>query len=303
MPDWANEVSLTYLRYFVAVVEGGGFHAAAERLGRSQPAISQAIRSLEDELGGTLFERGTRGYLTPLGRSFYPMAAELLESSGRLMRTAQQMAAGQAGRVAVAAVPSVASRLLPEAVGSFMAAHAGSQLTLYDEPAGTVQRRVREGHIDVGIASLENRDSELAFEPLFHDPLVLVCARDHPLAAAEEPVAWESVLSYALIDNGTTRLIPEPDKRAAFEQARYAVPHIFSLLSMVEVGLGLTTLPRLAVPDHRRNLTVKALALEQPTSRQVGLIAAARRPMTPLAGAFYAHMRAHLPPLAAPYAV
>lgn len=301
MTDLAKDVSLTYLRYFVAVVEGGGFHAAAEKLGRSQPAISQAIRSLEEQLGGPLFERGTRGHLTALGRSFYPMAAELLESSGRVMRTAQKMASGQAGRVTVAAVPSVASRLLPDAVGEFMEAHAGTQITLYDEPAGNVQRRVREGNIDLGIASLENRDTELAFQPLFHDPLVLVCARDHPLAGASEPVAWESVLHYPLIDNGMTRLIAEPDKRAAFDQATFAVPHIFSLLSMVEVGLGLTTLPRLAVPDHRRHLTVKTLDLEQPTSRRVGLITAHRRPMTPIARAFFDHMRDKLPPRAAPF--
>lgn len=78
------ELKITPLRYVLAVVDQGGFHAAARQVHRTQPALSMAIRELENRLGEALFERGNQATLTPFGRYCVPRFRELLTQHDRL---------------------------------------------------------------------------------------------------------------------------------------------------------------------------------------------------------------------------
>ena len=111
------ELKITQLRHFVWVAELKGFHAAAEKAHRTQPAISLSIKDLENKLGEPLFEKrnakATNAELTPFGQHFMPQAKELIAHHDRIAKDMTLMAEHKTGHLRLASVPSIASRMLP----------------------------------------------------------------------------------------------------------------------------------------------------------------------------------------------
>ncbi|MGH8744083.1 MAG: LysR family transcriptional regulator, partial [Burkholderiales bacterium] len=107
------ELKLTQLRYVVLIAELRSFHGAARQSFRTQPALSLAVRELEQKLGQPLFEKGGRAELTPFGEHCLPLFRDLLDHHDRIAREVTLLARHEIGQVSIATVPSVASRLLP----------------------------------------------------------------------------------------------------------------------------------------------------------------------------------------------
>jgi DNA-binding transcriptional LysR family regulator len=279
----AIELKIQPLRYVLAVCQEGSFHGAARQLHRSQPALSMAIRDLEEKLGQPLFEKNHKGQLTPYGEYCLPRFRELVNQHDRLASDLQQMAQGHHGRVTLATVPSVASRLMPEFLAGFIADFPDININLHDENAEFVCRMVASGEVDLGISSIWTEDERLSYSHLFEDNIGVVLHRNHPLANRQS-LQWQELRKERFIANGTSRLLANTAAASLVDNNDFYISNMISLLAMLEAGSGITTLPRLAFPVDNRKLCFVPLS-EPRLVRQIGIIKMANRSLSPSAQA------------------
>jgi DNA-binding transcriptional LysR family regulator len=273
------ELKITPLRYVLAVVDQGGFHAAARQLHRTQPALSMAIRELESRLGEALFERGNQATLTPFGRYCVPRFRELMTQHDRLGRELTAQVERQAGHLDMAAVPSVASRLMPQLLADFVVRYPGVKVSLHDGNADFVREQVLAGEVDLGLTSLWEGNTALSFTPLMRDTLGVVCRDDHRLAG-RKAVHWQELMEESLIGNGTSRMLQGTDAAALQEHYAFYISNMISLTAMLVAGMGVTTLPKLAFPEEYERL--RFIPLSEPrVEREIGLLQLAGRSLSP----------------------
>lgn len=277
-------IKISQLRTFVAVAELRNIHDAGARIGRSLSAVSVALKHLEQELGAPLFETDRKSTLSAVGRFVFDQARSEIMRHDRMMETIGAYARGDLGRVAIACVPSVASHILPGVIERFTRLNPGVELDVRDIDTAAVIRAIERGTVDIGIAGTPPKASGVEFAPWFRDELVLVCARDHPLAG-RKTVTWRDLEGLNLIANGVTETLAMADQRYAKGNARLMVRNTTSLLALVGNGVGVTILPRLSVPGSPEGITT--LALRQPTEKRlVGILWRPESTPTPAAETF-----------------
>jgi DNA-binding transcriptional LysR family regulator len=270
----------------LAVVEEGSFHGAAPQLHRSQPALSMAIRDLEERLGQPLFEKSQKGQLTPYGEYCLPRFRELIKQHDRLASDLQHVALGQQGRVTLATVPSVASRLMPEFLAAFIAEFPHININLHDENAEFVCRMVANGEVDLGISSVWARDEHLGYTHLFEDNIGVVLHREHRLAGHSSR-DWQQLKEERFIANGNSRKLQSTAAGSLVDNNDFYISNMISLIAMLEAGSGITTLPRLAFPVDNQKLCFVPLS-EPKLVRRIGIIKLANRSLSPSAQALEA---------------
>jgi DNA-binding transcriptional LysR family regulator len=251
-------ITLRHLRTFVIVARYGSFNKAAEELSRTQPAITLAIKQLEEFVGIKLLERTTRRVIpTVEGENFVPVAERLVRDFDSAISDLKATAERRIGNVSIAVVPSVATQLLPPIMKTFTANYPGIDILLTDDTTRGVQQRVERNEVDFGIASIWQPSKLLRFTPLFSDNLELVFHSDHPLAASVEPIEWLSLADETFIDSGITKNLAS---RQSLGKSRFECPNITTLLAMLRSNLGVSVLPSLAVPRHDAMLTSRLLS-------------------------------------------
>lgn len=280
-------IKLQQLSHFVMVVEEGGFRAAANRANRSQAALSTSLKELEKTLGQPLFESGNTSKLTPFGEICLPKVTQFLNVYQALDNDLRAAAAGQQGRVRIASVPSVAAKLIPSVLGAFCERYPNVEVSLIDDNAAGVETRLLSGEVDLALGNCSEVDNGVIdFTPLISDPIGVVCLRDNPIAKKQDGIEWRTLLEQPFIRNGTCTLLDPTPARALSEQALYSVENITSLFSVLELGIGVTTLPKLAFPTNETRLIWLPL-IDPPLKRQIGIFRLAERTISPQAQAFY----------------
>jgi DNA-binding transcriptional LysR family regulator len=266
---------LQQLEAFTAVAERGSFRAAADHIHLSSPALSRRIDKLETILGARLFNRTTRDVeLTPLGRVFLERARAALDDLESAMLGITDIAASRSGRVTVACVPSAAIHFLPSVVRTFSERYPLIRIRVVDEAASLVLASVVTGESDFGISFMGSQVPGVAFEAIHTDPFVLAVPRGHALAT-RKTVGWPELQTERLIavarSSGNRQLLDDALAKAGVNPTfSFEVSHIATLLSMVEAGLGLATVPRLALPPAHPSLV--GIVLRKPeVTRVLGL--------------------------------
>jgi LysR family transcriptional regulator, carnitine catabolism transcriptional activator len=265
-------LTLKQVRAFLAVAQVGSFTGAANRLHLTQSAVSVLISELELVFGLRLFDRTTRlVQLTDAGREFQPVAAKVLEELQGAISSSRELAAQKRGRVAVAATPLMSSLLLPGAIARFAQEQPGISVVLHDVLAGQIQPKVRDGEVDFGIGTFERSARELVAQPLMTDSLVLACPAGHPLAARRQ-VAWRELSGHPFIalshDNTVGQLINETLGGAGVEiHPAYEVAHLWTVVGMVDAGLGVAVLPSYAHPIAQL-YRIRTVRLIEPSIRR-----------------------------------
>jgi DNA-binding transcriptional LysR family regulator len=289
---------LQQLQAFVAVAERGSFRAAAEQIHLSAPALSRRIDKLETILGARLFNRTTRAVeLTSMGRVFLERARAALDDLEFAILGISDIAASSSGRVTVACVPSAAIHFLPSVLGSFTEHYPLIRVRVIDEAADQVLASVVSGESDFGISFLGQQVPGLDIEPIHTDPFVLAMRREHPLAQRAS-LAWselgEERLLTAARSSGNRQLLDDAMARAGVNPVyRFEVNHMATLLGMVEAGLGVAAVPRLALSESHPALV--GVALHGPAvSRVLGLTTRQGASLRAPAKMFHAHLRTAL---------
>ena len=250
------------------MAEEGSFNGAAEKLSRTQPAITLAVKQLEEFIGLKLLDRTTRQVSTTTeGENFIPIAQRLVRDFDTAIYDLRATAERRSGHVSMAIVPSVASNLLPDIIKAFSSEYPGIHLHLDDDSSQGVQRRVERNEVDFGIASLWKPNKSLNFKPLFADKLELICHADHYLAKETGPVRIDELEDTTFLDTGITKTLRS---RESFGDSKFDFPNITTLLAMLRANLGVSVLPSLAIPALADNLVSRPLTPTQ--AREVYLI-------------------------------
>jgi DNA-binding transcriptional LysR family regulator len=252
---------LSDLRAFAAVARRGSFSAGARELHLSQPALSRRIEMLEAALGVRLFHRTTRKVdLTPVGREFSYRVVELLKQLEQSMLGIADLAGHVKGEVTVACMPSSVRFFLPAILKQFHALHPHLTVRILDQRTSEVLTCVERGEADFGLSYIGTQEPALEFQAILSEAFVLACRRDHPLAS-KATVKWSDLEAYdymtvtkasqnrMLLDMA---LADNPTRPRWFCEAQ----HVVSLVNLVEAGLGVAAVPRLAMPDDDHPLLV-----------------------------------------------
>lgn len=291
---------LNDLQAMVAVVEQGGFRAAAVALNISQPALSRRIAKLERALNVQLFERTTRRVaLTLVGREFFNKAQEILDGVQRSLHNISDISRSHYSQVTLACVPSVAHNLLPPILHRFHSLFPRIRIRIADEGAHEVLNNVLRGDSDFGVNFLGSAEKGIDFEPLVIEHFVLACPPGHPLADAEA-VTWDQIALYPYMTVGKSSgnrmmldqaMAPSERRPPAFVEVR----HVTSLLEMIKAGLGIGVVPQLAMPREHDG-TLVAVPLAGPAiMRTLGIIKRTGRILSPGAQELYQMLKQAFP--------
>jgi DNA-binding transcriptional LysR family regulator len=170
-------MELRHLRYFTAVVQWKGYREASRRLHVAQPAISQTVADLEQELGLKLFSRAKRvAQVTPEGEIFYAEAIRTLAQAELAVNTAKRAAKGEIGRLSIGFLWPATYTFLPELVRTFKAQYPGVKLTLQELIPLQQEVAFDKGLIDIGFTRTltAEQSKTLSSRHLYYDPMMAV---------------------------------------------------------------------------------------------------------------------------------
>src|SRR5215813_5571694 len=176
-------LDVRHLRYFLAVAGAGNFSRAADRLGISQPSVSQQMRDLEAALRVPLFQRrGKRILLTPRGLIFQEHARAVLHQLENFLQELNSEPGELRGTLRLGVIPVLNVPLVPQLLGDFVADHPGIIVTVEEISSTEIETAVEEGRMDVGLGFLTRHSPNLHYEHLGHDEFALIVHRTHPWA-------------------------------------------------------------------------------------------------------------------------
>ena len=176
-----DPLELRHLRYFLAVAEAGSFSRAADRLGISQPSVSQQMRDLEAGLRVSLFQRrGKRILLTSTGLIFEEHARAILRQLENFLQEVSSEPGQLRGALHVGVVPVLNVALMPDLLGLFAAKHPGINLTVEEISSTEIETALEEGRMNVGLGFLTRHSPNLRYERLCTDEFALIVSQSHP---------------------------------------------------------------------------------------------------------------------------
>lgn len=176
-----DPVEVRHLRYFLAVAGAGSFSRAADRLGISQPSISQQMRDLEVALRVSLFQRrGKRILLTAAGLIFQEHARAILRQFENFLDELGRDSVQPRGALHLGIVPWLDVALVPQLLGRFATKHPDVNLTVTEISSDDIETAVEEGRFDVGLGFLTHHSPNLRYERLSRDEFALIVPAGHP---------------------------------------------------------------------------------------------------------------------------
>lgn len=260
-------MTLTELKYIVAVARERHFGRAAEACFVSQPTLSVAIRKLEDELGVTLFERGgTEVGVTAIGQRIVTQAQKVLEESASIKEIARQGHDPLAGPLRVGVIHTIGPYLLPRLVPTQIARTPQMPLLLQENFTLRLVELLRQGEIDCAIMALPLPEAGLITQPLYDEQFVVAVPRDHEWADRES-VSSEDLKQQTMLLLGTghcfrdqvLEVCPELSRFSAASdgiQRTFEGSSLETIRHMVAAGIGVTVLPVTAIPENPQPKTL-----------------------------------------------
>jgi LysR family hydrogen peroxide-inducible transcriptional activator len=258
-------MTLTELKYIVAVARARHFGHAAEACFVAQPTLSVAIKKLEDELGVTLFERGgSEVSVTPIGAQIVAQAERVLEQTAAIKELAKQNKDPLAGALRLGVIYTIGPYLLPPLVKNLIDHVPQMPLVLQENFTVKLLDLLRQGELDAAIMALPLPEHGMSVQPLYDEPFVVAMPKHHPWASRGEIVA-EDLKSETMLLLGAGHCFRDQVLEVCPEMARFSPSagagsgmqrtfegsSLETIRHMVASGIGLTVLPRASVPDMR----------------------------------------------------
>lgn len=192
-------MSYKQIQAFVKVAQCKNYAEAAEQLYVSQPALSIAIKKLEQEIGGYLLNRSTRKVeLTPEGEVFLPTAKRLLHDWEDAYEDLHQLFNKKTGKLAIAAMPSFANGPLPNLLQHFYQIYPNIKVTIQDIVMESVIESVLTNRAEIGFTFESDNMEHLDFTPLFENDFIAICHPQHELAQAKS-ITWQTLAAWSFI--------------------------------------------------------------------------------------------------------
>lgn len=277
------------------------FRQTAAQLHLSQSALSTQVLRIEEALGVRLFDRSTRSVrLTAAGQVFLQQAANLQAAFREAIDAVGGIVRADQGQVAVAALPSLAARLLPRVLMAYRKAHPGVALKVHDVLSGPAFDLVRAGEVDFALTAADPQQADLHYEPMMSDSFILLIPPDHPLARSRAPLRWLDTADAAhvsMVQPSSVRQFTEwafLQNRVRFQPA-FEAEHLATIVAMVECGFGVAALPGIAAQAVAHQGLVERPLTGPVAERSIGLVTPRQRSLSPAAQALVDVLRAHVP--------
>ncbi len=280
---------LRHLVSFVAVTESLNFSRAAEELHIAQPAVSQQIRALEEELGVALFDRlGKKVTLTDAGRALLPYARQILAMVEAAENEVRERGQLKRGRTSLGAPPTVSTHLLPARLTHFKQEHPGLEVTLREAGTKTLLASIEDGKLDLAIVSTDVLPENVDSTPFLEEAYVLAVSARHPFLGNRQSIKITDLASepFILFPEGYTlrEVTLTACRRAGFEpKVALDGGAMQSALEFVGAGLGVALVPELALTETN-NIHALRIA-DQTLQRHLGLVWLRGRSLSPAARA------------------
>ena len=260
-------MELSQLEFFVSVVEERGFSKAAERVFRTQPAISIAIRRLEEEIGTPLFERSPKApVLTEAGELFYDYARRILALRDQALGVVEDLQALKRGRVRIGANESTSLYLLPHLILDYRAKFPQIMVEISRHASERLPREVLDRNVDFALMAYEPTDSELESFPVARDPLVLIVYPDHRLATrdsvAVEELGRESFLAHNVKTGSRYKVMETFAAHHTPLNITLELATIETIKRFVQLRIGVAFVPRMCVEEELDRGTLVSVPVE-----------------------------------------
>ena len=260
------------LRAFLAVADQQSFSKAAEQLHLTQPAVSKRVAALESQLNTTLFDRISRKVqLNEAGRTLLPRARALvveLEDCRRALSRLKGPEGTVSGRLSIATSHHLGLHRLPPVLRQYVADYPDVELDLRFMDSEEGCQAVERGDLELAIVTLPGEPPErLTAVEIWRDPLVVIVANNHALAAVEKPDLHDLSRYPAILPSSAT--YTHEIVRHAFAElnvelnVRLETNYLETIHMMVSIGLGWSTLPLTMVTDEIVSLKLPELALQR----------------------------------------
>ena len=252
-------MTLTELKYLVAVARERHFGKAADACFVSQPTLSVAVKKLEEELDVKLFERSANEVtVTPLGEEIVRQAQSVLEQAANIKDIAKRGKDPLAGALKLGVIYTIAPYLLPDLVRQVITRTPQMPLMLQENFTVKLLEMLRTGEIDCAILAEPFPDAGLALAPLYDEPFFAAVPRNHPLAQ-QSSVTTEELKNETMLLLGNGHCFRDHVLEVCPEFARFSSnaegirksfegSSLETIKHMVAAGMGITLVPRLSVP-------------------------------------------------------
>lgn len=280
-------MELRQLRYFVAIVDHGSLSRAALILHVAQPALTQQLRQLEEELGVQLLHRSAQGVLsTDAGKVFYEHAQAILKQVADARSAVAQSAERPSGAVTLGLPHSISGALALPLLTATRAQYPEITLQLTEELTGNLGDQLKSGRINLAVLFDDGQLGQFATTPLVEEELRFICRTDRPYGAGEKSLTLQQALATTLILPGLQHGV-RPRIESVARAAGLTVGNVIEinsiaiLKSALLADMGATLLPSAPVLDELQRGTLRAQRIDQPSiSRTVVLCYSRNIPLT-----------------------
>lgn len=267
-------------------VSGGSFTRAAEVLDYIQSAVSQMVHTLEEELSTVLLLRSKNGItLTPDGKAYYPYICSINNAHRELEEKYLEMQGLSGGKIRIGSFTSVSRNWLPGLMKSFKEKYPYVRLELFQGEYTNIGQWIKEGKVDFGFV-VPDAVSGLQVLPLYTDEMVAVLPQNHPLSP-KETVSLAELAGYPniLLDEGELSMpLNAYEKNHLEPNIQYRVYDDYSIVTMVEQGLGVSVLYKAVVENLERSCVVRPI---EPIVERTVAIACKNKKTLPVAGRYF----------------
>ncbi len=291
-------MDLFQLEAFLAVVREGSFSAAAKAVLRTQPAVSQIIKKLEDEIGQPLFDRSSRrGKLTDAGEVLAEHAERLVNLRGQALAALGDLSQLKAGRLSIAANELTCLYLLP-LLDEYRRRHPAVRLTIRRAFGSRIPLEVRDYGADFGVVTYQPDGSALRSVVIYRDELAFVVPPAHPLAGRRtvtlRELGGEAFIAHHVASPYRHKVVEAFRKRKVTLQMPVEMPTIDAIKQFVSLGHGVALIPAVAVTrELAKGELVRIPVPELTFERQIRLVYRRGATLSSAAAAFLAVAESH----------
>jgi len=265
-------LDINQLEVFLAVAQEKSFSRAAESLHRTQPAISQAVRRLEGELGEPLFDRSSKdGTLTASGRVLFDFAQQMMNLRHHAHSAIRELRDLHRGKLSLGANEYTVMSLLP-LIPIFRARHPHIKVEVKRSLASRIPSEIIGRDVELGVVTFKPNDPSIKSLALVTDELALVVAPNHPLAGKKivsvRELGAEAFIAHNVPSPYREKVIKTFEKHRTPLNIALEMPTLEAIKRLVEQEMGVALIPRLAVQTEiaRKQLvglTVREMKLER----------------------------------------
>jgi DNA-binding transcriptional LysR family regulator len=265
-------MDINQLEVLIAVANERGFSRAADKLYRTQPAISQAIRRLEEEVGEPLFDRSSKdGTLTASGQVLLKYAQQIMNLRRDAKLAVKELKDLQRGKVTLGANEYTVMYLLP-VISVYRVRHPHIKIEVKRDLASRIPSEVLKRDVEIGIVSFRPHDPALQTVSVATDELALIVAPNHPLAGKKivsvRELGVESFIAHNVRSPYRERVVQTFEKHRTPLNISMELPTLEAIKRFVEQGMGVALVPRLAAQAEIGRgqiaaLTVREMRLER----------------------------------------